>query len=141
MTALNLAPEFALAHEIFGDLSLLEGQVERAIAAYQHVQHLLPDSEHIQSKIARAQQLMATKTEDPTRVSPDLFFVKELEQAQQFKQEGKPGKAEQIYRTILRKNPNHAEVMRLWLALPVLTINTMTLNCYFFVPFQSSKIC
>ena len=113
MTALNLAPEFASAHEIFGDLSLLEGQVERAIAAYQHVQHLLPDSKHIQPKIARAQQLMATKTEDPTRVSPDLAFVKELEQAQQFKQEGKPGKAEQIYRTILRKNPNHAEAMRL----------------------------
>ena len=113
MMALNLAPNFATAHEVFGDLLMLEGQLEKSIAAYQHAQSLAPDSTHLAPKISRAQQLTQTKSEDPSRVSPDLAFVKELEQAQQHKKEGQPGKAEQIYRTILRKNPNHAEAMRL----------------------------
>ena len=116
MAALKIAPEFATAHELMGDLLLIEGQAEKALAAYQHTQNLKPEHKPIEPKIKRAQDLLKAQTQD---AAPDLSFTKELEQAEQLKKDGKPAQAEEIYRTILRRNPNHVEAMRQLAAIAV----------------------
>jgi tetratricopeptide (TPR) repeat protein len=115
--ALEKFPMFANAHELHGDLLLLEGQFEKSIDVYRHVQHLQPKRTHVDAKIQRANELIQSLVAGVANQQPDFSFTEELDQAQQFKRDGEPQKAEDIYRTILRKNPNHSEAMRLLAAV------------------------
>ena len=111
--ALHKFPDFANAHEMHGDLLLLEGQFEKSIEAYQYVQQAQPNRTHIAAKIQRANELINSLVAGASPQRQDFAFTEELKQAQQFKQDGEPKKAEEIYRTVLRKNPNHSEAMLL----------------------------
>lgn len=110
--ALDIAPDFATAHELFGDLLLIQGEAEKALTAYQHTQRLQPQYKHLEAKISRAKDLIKTQSKQASLSKSDLSFSKELEQAKKLNKDGQPAKAEEIYRTILRRNPNHAEAMR-----------------------------
>lgn len=111
--ALTKFPNFANAYEMHGDLLLLEGQFEKSIEAYQYVQQVQPNRAHVTAKIERANELVKSLVAGTSKQPQDFSFTEELKQAQQFKQDGEPEKAEDIYRTVLRKNPNHSEAMRL----------------------------
>jgi len=115
--ALKTHPDFATAHEVYSDLLLIEGKFEQAIGGYQHALKLAPDRSRINSKIERGKQLLQSLDSDSQEPLNDLAFNKELAQARQHKADEEPEKAEEIYRTILRKNPNHAEAMRLLAAV------------------------
>jgi Flp pilus assembly protein TadD len=115
--ALKTHPDFATAHEVYSDLLLIEGKFEQAIGGYQHALKLAPDRSHINSKIARGKQLLQSLDSDAQEPLNDLAFNKELAQARQHKADEEPEKAEEIYRSILRQNPNHAEAMRLLAAV------------------------
>ena len=115
--ALKTHPDFATAHEVYADLLLLEGKFEQAIVGYQQALKLAPERSRINSKIKRSQQLMQSLDANPQSATGDLSFNPELAQAKQHHSDGEPEKAEEIYRTILRKNPNHAEAMRLLAAV------------------------
>ncbi|MGB2041622.1 MAG: sulfotransferase [Porticoccaceae bacterium] len=115
--ALKTHPDFATAHEVYADLLLLEGKFEQAIVGYQQALKLAPERSRIHSKIKRGQQLMQSLDANPQSATGDLSFNQELAQAKQHHSDGEPEKAEEIYRTILRKNPNHAEAMRLLAAV------------------------
>ena len=117
--ALDIAPGFATAHELFGDLLLIEGEAEKALFAYQHTQRLKPQHKHLEAKISRAKDLIKTQSKQTSTLNSDLSFSKELEQAKELKKDGQPAKAEEIYRTILRHNPNHVEAMRQLAAVAV----------------------
>ncbi|MDG1485492.1 MAG: sulfotransferase [Porticoccaceae bacterium] len=111
--ALKTHPEFATAHEVYSDLLLLEGKFEQAISGYQHALKLAPDRSRINNKIERGQQLLQSLNANPQASREDMSFNEELAQAKQHHANEEPEKAEEIYRNILRKNPNHAEAMRL----------------------------
>ena len=111
--ALKTHPEFATAHEVYSDLLLLEGKFEQAISGYQHALKLAPDRSRINNKIERGQQLLRSLNANPQASREDMSFNEELAQAKQHHANEEPEKAEEIYRNILRKNPNHAEAMRL----------------------------
>jgi len=111
--ALKTHPEFATAHEVYSDLLLIEGQFEKAIGGYQHALKLAPDRSRLNNKIERGKQLLQSLDSDSRQPQDDLAFTQELAQARQHKADEEPEKAEEIYRSILRKNPNHAEAMRL----------------------------
>lgn len=111
--ALKTHPEFATAHEVYSDLLLLEGKFEQAISGYQHALKLAPDRSRINNKIERGQQLLQSLNAYPQASREDMSFNEELAQAKQHHANEEPEKAEEIYRNILRKNPNHAEAMRL----------------------------
>jgi len=106
-------PHFVNAQELHGDLLLLEGYFEQSIVVYAHVQKLQPARSHVEAKIQRAKDLIKSNPPGSSLPQQDLSFNEELAEAQQFKLDGHPEKAEDIYRSILRKNPHHGEAMRL----------------------------
>lgn len=106
-------PNFALAHEVFADLILVEGQFEEAIKCYQQSLQLDPGRSALQKKIDRAQQLIATGEAVTTGPRQVMAYADEMARATQFSLAGEVEKSEKIYRDILRRDPNHVEAMRL----------------------------
>ena len=111
--ALKSHPEFATAHEVYCDLLLIEGKFEQAINGYQHALKLAPDRSRLNSKIERGKQLLQSLNSQAQAPQDDMAFTEELAKARQHNADQEPEKAEDIYRTILRKNPNHGEAMRM----------------------------
>ncbi|MFC1719993.1 sulfotransferase [Pseudomonadota bacterium] len=119
--ALGQHPGFATAHEVLGDLSLVEGNFREALSAYQKARKLNPSQQNIGRKIAKCEQLIGEAVAMPQiRLSPDgrvirpkMPFADQIRQAEEFEQDGKLKEAEEIYRSILKKNPDHVEASRL----------------------------
>ena len=57
--AIRLYPEFALAHETFGDLMLIQGRSADALRAYEQALRLNPTRSLIHDKIERTRMLLA----------------------------------------------------------------------------------
>lgn len=113
-----LHPKFSVAHETFADLGLIEGRYHEAIDAYQHAISLDPGRSDLHLKIARARvQLSAqapTDTEKPRRTKRrQMAYADQITQAAKHERNGEPGKAEHIYRDILKRDPDHVEAIRL----------------------------
>ena len=110
--ARSLYPHFAATHEIFADLLLLEGHFEKAIESYRHCMKLDASRLQLNDKIKRARELIRS-TAAAVGSRPTIAFADEMKRAEQFSNDGKPQKSENIYRDILRRDPNHVEATRL----------------------------
>ncbi len=105
-------PDFYLAHETLGELLLVEGRFEEAIKSFEEGLKLNRDASQIKQKIARARELKHEADEaGGSRVV--MAFAEDIARAEQLLSDGQPQQAEQIFRTVLRQDPNHVEAMRL----------------------------
>jgi tetratricopeptide (TPR) repeat protein len=117
MAALRLFPRFAVAHDVYGDLLLATGRADRAVAAYEKVLRLEPARPATLAKLDTARQLVsAPATGAPgERKTPRtrMAFAEEIREAEALQEAGDIKKAEDIYRRILKKDPDHVEAARL----------------------------
>jgi tetratricopeptide (TPR) repeat protein len=111
--ALKLHPEFSWGHVTDGDLELIAGRPAEAVKSYRKAQKLGADRAGVQEKIDRARvMLKAGKPTDGKRRS-GMAFPEEIARAAQLERDGKPEEAENIYRDILSRDPDHVEAIRL----------------------------
>lgn len=112
-------PDFTIAHEVSGDLLFAQGYVGTAIKAYEQALRLDPTRAKTLTKIEKAQHLLAEaqKPNPPgEKKSSDgrqMAFAEEMQDAAQFAKSGDMRRAEDIYRRILKRDPNHVEATRL----------------------------
>lgn len=117
--ALKLHPDFAVAHDVFGDVFFAEGYASTAIKAYEQALRLDPAHPNLLIKIEKARQLLEAarkSTAQHVEVSAGgrrMAFAEEIHQAEQFAKDGDSKRAEDIYRSILKRDPNHVEAARL----------------------------
>jgi tetratricopeptide (TPR) repeat protein len=115
----RLHPDFAVAHDVSGDLLLAQGYAGTAIKAYEQALRLDPTRADALKKIEKARKLIAeAKKSDPqTRKASSggrqMAFAEEMHNAEQFAKSGDMQRAEDIYRQILKRDPNHVEAARL----------------------------
>ncbi len=115
--ALSLHPKSPIVQETYGDFMLLEGFLDEAIAAYKLAQQLDPKRSELKAKIERALGLIEKLKPGQGPRRQQMAFPDEMTLAAKHEQEGAPDKAEKIYRSVLRKDPNHVEAMRLLAAI------------------------
>lgn len=110
--AIKLQVGSPIAHEIHADLLVLEGMPGEAIKSYRQSQRLRPDGDEVQKKIDHARYRMnRLRPKDGTR-GARVKFPEEMARAGQLERDGKGAEAEDIYRRILRRDPDHVEAMR-----------------------------
>jgi tetratricopeptide (TPR) repeat protein len=125
--ALRQYPDFATAHEILGDLLLVEGHYQEALSAYNQVLELNPSNKAATLKIEKSKALLQeaeSQIEVAKAAGRSGFqqadpFAGELLKAEELEKTGKREDAEVIYRDILKREPNHVEASRLLAAIAV----------------------
>jgi len=117
--AVRQHPGFAVAHDVYGDLLLIQGQAESAVMAYEQAMRLDPTRSLLLTKIEKARELTVNvrkSTSMPGKNSVPgkrMSFEEEIRIAQKNHKSGKPQEAEKTYRSILKRDPNHVEAARL----------------------------
>lgn len=114
--AVRRFPAFAVAHDVCGDLMLATGRAEQAVAAYQSALRLDPARPATLAKLDRARQVASTAGGAPgARKSPrtQMPFADDIREAEALERAGDANKAEDIYRAILKRDPDHVEAARL----------------------------
>ena len=119
--AINIAPEFAIARDTFGDLLFIQGKPDRALKEYQKALQLDPDRLQISEKIERAKVMQSElrqsqqlrQNDQSTSPKRNMSFEDEMTQALEHQEAGQGREAEDIYRDILKRDPNHVEAARL----------------------------
>ena len=112
-------PDFAVVHEVSGDLLFAQGYVGTAIKAYEQALRLDPTRADALTKIEKAQQLIAEAQkpnppeEEESSDGRQMAFAEEMHDAEQFAKSDDMRRAEDIYRRILKRDPNHVEAARL----------------------------
>lgn len=115
--AIKLHPDFAPAHDVFGDVLLTEGYVETAVKAYEQALRLDPTRPNLVRKLERAHELAATPP--PAATVPaqpsgrQMASADKIQEAERLAKSGDKRAAEEIYREILKRDPNHVEAARL----------------------------
>ena len=125
--AMEIAPDFALARDTYGDFLLLQGRPDMALKEYQQALQLNADIPRIEEKIERAKALQnkfrhlqkATDNKQGKTLQRHMSFENEIKLAQEHKESERNEEAEDIYRSILKKDPNHLEAARLLAAIAV----------------------
>jgi tetratricopeptide (TPR) repeat protein len=109
-------PDFAAAHDVLGDLLLVEGRANAALEAYEKALRLEPERPSVKEKMARARKL---RDATPSAVLGGRLqrqqgaFASQLVEAEAHEKAGERDKAETIYRDILKQDPEHVEASRL----------------------------
>ena len=114
--ALKLFPEFAVAHDVNGDVLLMQGQPDSAIRSWEQAMRLDPTRGALPAKIEHARQLKARVAQAPPAPRPEgrrMAFEDEINKATELQKNGEPAQAEKIYRDILKRDPEHVEAARL----------------------------
>ncbi len=127
--ATRLNPKSPIARETYGDMLLVQGKAEEAIREYTFVKELNPNHQKIEQKINHAKEIQkklskeisdalekAEKAEKPGKgreARANISFEEEINEAIEHKESGRGELAEEIYRNILKKDPNHIEAARL----------------------------
>jgi len=112
--AIRLHPDFALAHETFGDLMMVQGQPAEGLRAYEQAMRLDPTRAVIHDKIERAKSVSADQSVRPDSSGrPRMPFEAEIGRALEHERSGDPQTAEMIYRDVLKRDPKHIEAARL----------------------------
>jgi len=102
----------AMVHETHADLLMLEGMPGEAVKSYRQAQRLQADSGDIQKKIDHARVKMNRIRPIEGKRGAKLAFPEEMAQAGRLERDGEEAQAEDIYRSILRRYPEHVEAMR-----------------------------
>ena len=114
--AAKLFPNFFLAHEVLGDLFFIAGQYDMAIRKYELVRNLEPGRKEIEERLQKARE-DRDKTSSKTALEKKKELRKQfallMDKAAEHGQKGETSKAEDIYRGILAKDPDHVEAARL----------------------------
>jgi tetratricopeptide (TPR) repeat protein len=103
----------------------MQQQPKAAIKAYEQAMRLDPTRTMLLTKIEKARELATGTARVPQRTgrTPDpgrhLAFENEMREAEEFNQSGKQLEAEKIYRSILKRHPNHVEAARLLAGMAV----------------------
>lgn len=125
--AIRLFPDFAAAHDVYGDVLLATGFADLAVDEYEKTLRLDPARPATLKKIDRARQL-ASEDRAPdlhpvsTRVRAPrsrMAFEAEIREAERHVRDGSPNKAEKIYRDVLKNDPDHVEAARLLAGIAV----------------------
>ena len=117
--AVRLHPDFATAHGVVGDFLFAQGYVGAAVKAYEQALRLDPTDSSVLSKIEKAQELIKKAGSDGPEVAASapegrrMAFADEIGKARQLSKDGDSKQAEDIYRGILKRDPNHVEAARL----------------------------
>ena len=119
--AIRLFPDLAIAHDVYGDLLLVQGYPDASIEAYGQALRLDPTRSDTHRKLDKARDLASkaanAPAEDPRSGQQDprprMPFEDEIAKAAAFERDGDPNKAEDIYRDILKRDPDHVEAARL----------------------------
>jgi tetratricopeptide (TPR) repeat protein len=112
-------PDFAVAHDVAGDLLLAQGYAGTAIKAYEQALRLDPTRSEALTKIEKARQLIAEAQKSDAVAEKDppggrqMAFAYEIQSAEQFTKDGDKKSAEDIYRRILKRDPDHVEAARM----------------------------
>jgi tetratricopeptide (TPR) repeat protein len=112
-------PDFAVAHDVSGDVLLAQGYASTAIRAYEQALRLDPTRSTVLKKIEKAEQLIAAAKKSATQIARQsttgrrMAFAEEIHNAEQLAKSGDSRQAEEIYRGILKRDPNHVEAARL----------------------------
>jgi tetratricopeptide (TPR) repeat protein len=110
-------PGFAAAHDVHGDLMLATGRARRAVAAYEKALRLDPARPATLAKIDRARQVAdvgeAGAPGEGKTPRTRMAFAEEIREAESLQQAGDVDKAEDLYRSILKRDPEHVEAARL----------------------------
>jgi tetratricopeptide (TPR) repeat protein len=112
-------PDFAVGHDVSGDVLFAQGYVGTAIKAYEQALRLDPTRPATLKKIEKARQLIAEAPKSgasrPKESSSgrQMAFAEEMHHAEQFSKSGDKKRAENIYRGILKRDPNHVEAARM----------------------------
>ena len=119
--AILIAPDFVIARDTYGDLLFIQGKPDQALKEYQYTLQLDPGRTRIEEKIERAKalqtklQALQKKAQEESSITsqPRMSFEDEMTQALEHKEAGSGKEAEDIYRSILKRDPNHVEAARL----------------------------
>lgn len=115
--AVQQFPGFAAAHDVYGDVLLATGRAGRAIEAYEKALRLDTARPTTLAKLDQARQIANTVNEVAAgkRRTPrkHIAFEMEIREAESLQQAGDVTKAEDIYRSILVRDPDHVEAARL----------------------------
>ena len=119
--AMIIAPDFPIARDTYGDLLIIQEKPDRALKEYQNALQLDPGRPHINEKIEQAKAMQnelrqlnkATKLDRSESPKIRMSFENEINQALEHQESGQGKEAEDIYRSILKRDPNHVEAARL----------------------------
>ena len=115
--AVRLYPDFAVAHDVVGDCLFAQGYAGSAIRAYEQALRLDPTYASVLTKIEKARELLEKAENSPaasqTTPARRMAFLEEIQKAEQLSKDGDARQAEDIYRKILKRDPNHVEAARL----------------------------
>ncbi len=125
--ALRAHPEFATAHDVCGDLMLAQGRAAIAVKAYEQSLRLDPARPATLAKIDKAREVAATQepasqsTEQgaPRQRRRQMAFAEEIRKGEELAGDGDLQAAEDIYRGVLKKDPDHVEAARLLAGIAV----------------------
>jgi len=125
--AIRLYPEFANAHDVYGDLLLATGRAGLAVDEYETTLRLDPARPATLQKIDRARQLAGESHAQDTQPASTrvraprsrMAFEARIREAERQARDGSPDKAEKIYRDILKRDPDHVEAARLLAGIAV----------------------
>lgn len=120
--ALSIFPEFAIAHEVRGELLFAKGDVSGAAETFEQALQLNPERQHTRLKLSQALLHMG-RVDDAEAMEAELRQSSQDNQdiaaAAELVKEGKSEEAEKLYRRILTRNPNNVSAMRLWAHLGI----------------------
>ena len=108
-----------MAHEVHGDLMLVQSKPGEAVKSYRQALRLDPSREGINSRIDRARAMMNRNRPAQGKRRQELGFPEEMARASKLERDGEAKKAEEIYRNILRRDPEHVEALRMLASVAV----------------------
>ena len=121
--ATRLNPKSPIARETYGDLLLVQGKAEEAIREYLFVKELNPGQHEIDRKINHAREVNKKLSKEISEALQKVgdqkkdvvrdSFDEEIKEAIDHQESGRGELAEEIYRNILKQDPNHIEAARL----------------------------
>jgi len=120
--ALSIFPEFAIAHEVRGDLLFAKGELPAAAEAFQQARKLNPSRQRTRMRLGqvlmymgRVEEARAVQAEirESSQDNQDIAKAAELEKQENYEE------AEKLYRQILTRHPDNVSAMRLWARLGI----------------------
>ena len=120
--ALSIFPEFAIAHEVRGDLLFATGELPAAAEAFQQARKLNPSRQRTRMRLGqvltymgRVEEARAVQAEirESSQDNQDIAKAAELEKEENYEE------AEKLYRQILTRHPDNVSAMRLWARLGI----------------------